>query len=196
MSNEMVIGTRIREARVSKGWSQAQLARIVGSTQQTVARLESGQTEHSPVLTKILHVFSLPGCQEDETLGQEVPIVGVVGAGAQIFSIDDHAQGAGLETTRIPAGLMGKDAVGVIVRGDSMEPVYGDGDILFYDKIHRADLGPLLGKEVVARLVDGRTLVKKLHMRNGVLVLESFNAAPIVAPLIEWAARVAFVQRA
>lgn len=36
---------RIGEAREARGWTQAQLAQALGTTQQTVQRWESGQTD-------------------------------------------------------------------------------------------------------------------------------------------------------
>lgn len=36
---------RIAEARISRGWSQEQLAQAIGTTQQTVQRWETGQTD-------------------------------------------------------------------------------------------------------------------------------------------------------
>lgn len=187
-------GETIRKARLERGWSQAQLARIAGTSQQTVARLELGQNERSGALSNILRLLNL-NVSGDEPLMREVPIVGVLGAGAEIFSVDDHEQGAGLDTVHIPAATMGKDAVGVIVRGDSMEPAFSDGDVVFYDTRHTVDFAPIYGKMVVARLVDGRTYLKKLSYSQGVLMLLSLNGEPIVSPVIEWAAQVRFVKK-
>lgn len=116
--------------------------------------------------------------------------VGYVGAGAQVFPIDDHAMGAGLEEVDIPPGVP-EDAVLVIVRGDSMYPRYFENEMLFY--VRRNDNPKAhLGRECVAQLRDGRILVK--IMRRGsddsLFNLESWNAPLIEDVAIEWAAPV------
>jgi phage repressor protein C with HTH and peptisase S24 domain len=115
-----------------------------------------------------------------------VHAVGYVGAGAQVFPIDDHELGAGLEEVDVPPLISG-DVVAVIVRGDSMYPRYFDGEYLFYSADQRPP-GELVGRECVVRLDDGSMLVKRLRKGStkGRFNLESWNA-----PLIEDAAVVA-----
>ena len=43
-----ILGTRIEEARLKEGISQAQLARMLGVTKETVSRWESGDKEPTP----------------------------------------------------------------------------------------------------------------------------------------------------
>lgn len=77
-----------------------------------------------------------------------------------------------------------------------MSPAYEDGDIIFYDQQVRGDFDHLVGKRIVARLLDGRTFVKKLRKnKEGQYWLHSHNADPIVNPKIEWAAAVLWVRQ-
>lgn len=47
----------VRENREKLGWTQAELARKANSSQQTVDRIERGETKHSRALTDILNVM-------------------------------------------------------------------------------------------------------------------------------------------
>jgi len=109
--------------------------------------------------------------------------------------IDDHARGAGLYGVDVPPSH--DDELGAVrVRGDSMYPVYWDGDVLFFA---RRDGGPLdgcLNRECVVRLKDGETMVKVLRRSDaGAFRLESYNAPPIEDAAVEWAAPVAWVDK-
>ena len=52
-------GKTVREARVARGWSQAKLAEAAGTSQQTVDRIERGETLHSRALDDIREVLGL-----------------------------------------------------------------------------------------------------------------------------------------
>ena len=108
-----------------------------------------------------------------------VPVVGYVGAGAEVFSMDDHIKGAGLEEVPSPPDASGSE-VALIVRGDSMYPAYHNGDVIYYNQ-HEDTEDKFLGRECVVRLVDGRTLIKMVTRgsRIGSYTLLSHNAQPI-----------------
>lgn len=94
-----------------------------------------------------------------------------------------------------PPGIAGPDTVAVQVRGDSMLPVYRDGDLIYYD-VHQSP-EELLGRDVVVELEDGRCMLKQLMAGSqaGFWTLLSHNAAPILDAKIVWAARVKWVQK-
>lgn len=125
-----------------------------------------------------------------------IPVVGYVGAGAEIFAIDDHAKGGGIDEVEVPIDGMSRSTVAVRVRGDSMLPVYRPGDLIFYDRNDNGDLLHLIGKDCVVRLTDGRTFLKELHHSNGEYWLHSYNSTPMINVDIEWAAKVAVIKRA
>lgn len=119
-----------------------------------------------------------------------VPLVGYVGAGAEVFPFDD---GGSLEDIDPPPGV-GPDAVAVRVRGDSMFPRYMDGDVLIYDShdsLRAAD-----GQECVICLPDGRRLIKTVRVeRDGSVTLESWNAPPQRDQHPEWMATIRWIRR-
>lgn len=120
----------------------------------------------------------------------------MVGAGAEIFTIDDHAKGAGLDEVEPPVGGGTSSMVALIVRGNSMEPAFSDGDTIFYDQIFESDFSHLVGKHCVIRLADGRTFLKRLYKSNGSYLMHSHNAEPMVTQEIAWVAKVKSVNKA
>lgn len=61
------IAAQIREERERRGWSQAELARRVGTTQQTVDRLERGQTAFSRITAPVLEALGITSTVEAAT---------------------------------------------------------------------------------------------------------------------------------
>lgn len=121
---------------------------------------------------------------------KNLPLVGYVGAGAEIFAVDD---GGALEELEPPPGI-GPDAVAVAVRGQSMWPRYSEGDILIYDTQNAPD--QMNGRECIVALTDGRKYVKNVRrMGDGTYDLESWNAPPLQQVEIEWVAEIKWVKR-
>lgn len=119
-----------------------------------------------------------------------VPLVGYVGAGAEMVPIDD---GGALDDVDPPPGV-GPSAVAVMVRGDSMFPRYMDGDLLIYDQ--HTVLSDADGHECIVSLVDGRKFVKMVRVdHRGEVTLESWNAPPLRNVSVEWVARIIWVRR-
>lgn len=140
-------------------------------------------------------IMTLAGSAAARPIPRMIQVVGYVGAGAEVFSIDDHAKGAGLEEVECPWDGLAPSTVAVRVRGDSMAPAYYDGDLIFYEQNH-TDIVHLLGKECVVALADGRKFIKTLRRtQSGQWYLHSHNAEPILGVEIEWAAKVKLIQR-
>lgn len=119
-----------------------------------------------------------------------VPLVGYVGAGAEVFPIDD---GGALDEIDPPPGI-GPEAVAVKVRGDSMFPRYMNGDTLIYDS--HTSLDQADGQECVVSLPDGRKFVKVVRVEpDGTATLESWNAPPMRNLAVEWVAAIMWVKR-
>lgn len=124
-----------------------------------------------------------------------VPVVGYVGTGAEIISVDDQAFGAGLEY--VDARVGSGSAVAVKVRGESMVPALYPGDVVIYEQQARGDLAHLAGRECVVKLADGREFIKVLRRTvAGAWYLHSPNAEPLVDVTIKWAAPVRAIIRA
>lgn len=180
-------------ARKAAKLSLEKLAKLAGTSRQQVQRLEKGERGLSREWAMRLapHVRKTP---EVLMFGQgKAHAVGYVGAGAEVYPVDDFQPGAGLEEVEVPPGVP-LDAVLVIVRGDSMYPRYFDGEYLFYVR-DGLPVGDLLGRECVVHLIDGRTFVKVLRRgsTDRFFNLESWNSnTPTMEDqAVEWAAPVA-----
>lgn len=126
----------------------------------------------------------------------EVPLVGYVGAGSQIHPIDDHAKGAALEYIAAPPHA-DAGSVAVKVRGESMEPVLHEGDIVVYRRRSQA-INEMVGRERVVWLSDGRVMIKDMWpgQQPGRFNLMSHNASPILDAEVTHAAKIEWIKKA
>ena len=186
---------RLRQARLDAGFSTAsEAARRFGWADSAYRHHENGTRGFSAkTAERYARAYRVPVdwivFGKSDPAKKPVPMVGVVGAGAEVFAIDD---GGSLDEIDPMPGL-GPEAVAVRVTGESMYPRYFDGDILVYDQ--HVTMREASGQECVVALADGRRLVKVVRMRNGVVTLESYNAPPIEDAEILWAAPIIWVKR-
>ena len=198
----MIDTKSFKAARIAAKLSQAALAKRVGAAQQLIGQLERGEVRSTKLIFKFADVLGVPASILDPdvpaTIGahRTVPVVGYVGAGAQIYASDDHAKGGGMEEIECPWEALGPSTVAVRVRGDSMQPSCFDNDLIFYEK-QFSDYDHLIGRECVIALSDGRVFIKQLRRTgSGQWYLHSHNAEPIFGVTIDWAAPVRLIQRA
>ena len=189
---------RLTELRNAAGLSIDEVAEKTGLSTSYVSRLERGgrnlSVKHMEAFAKALGVT--PSELLSAAPARMIPVVGYVGAGQEVYAIDDHAKGDGIEEVECPWDDLAHSTVAVRVRGDSMVPAYFNGDLIFYER-QDTDLTHLLGKECVVALIDGRKFIKQLRRtQTGQWYLHSHNAEPILGVEIEWAARVRLIARA
>lgn len=119
--------------------------------------------------------------------GAGIPILGKVAAGAEGDFSDDFALGAANDFLE-PLSMEGR--ICLVVEGDSMLPRFRHGEKVVFGRKYE-DPTPLIGREVMARLVDGRKLLKVLRpgRRDGTWTLYSINTAydPIEDVELLWA---------
>ena len=123
-----------------------------------------------------------------------VAIAGKVGAGAQVPVFDVYEKGDGPQI-ECPPGLSPHGIVAVEIEGDSMEPVYSAGDLLFYTRNgHDAVLSDDIGHRCVCEDEDGMGWVKQIKPGDepGLFHLISLNpgANNMWNIRLKWAARV------
>lgn len=192
---------RIKELRLQNGLTLAELEARTGISAQQLNRLEKGERRlnetNLSLISQALGVSSPADILISSSKDSEgIPIVGEVGAGAEVIPIDDHAKGAALEYAAVPPGLALHGYIGVRVKGDSMYPRYLGGEVLVYKR--NCDFDPsYYGDECIVKLVDGRMFVKVLRRgaSDGLVTLESYNYPPIYDVHIEWACPVHIVLR-
>jgi phage repressor protein C with HTH and peptisase S24 domain len=193
---------RIRELREERRLSQERLAELAATTRQQIDRLEKGQRGLDlKWMVRIARALDVPvAALVDSQAGPTLAtLVGAVGAGERIVPFDRDAT---FENIPAPPGLTAPAAV--VVRGDSMEPVYRNGEVLLYD---RADSVPAhsIGRDCAVQLAppgpgdSGDMLLKVVQRgtRKDRYNLLSYNPRhpPIVDARLLWAAPIQWVKR-
>lgn len=115
-----------------------------------------------------------------------VPLMGRVGAGAEIEPDYEQVPEAGLEQITLPFPVPA-DMIAFRVEGDSMLPQFQDGMIIVVYREQRRPLDTFFGETAVVRTADGRRFVKTIMKadRNRV-TLVSWNARPIENVRLAW----------
>ena len=127
---------------------------------------------------------------------QPIPLIGLTQAGGGGFFDDGgFPVGGGWEQIRFPR-VDDENAYALEVTGDSMAPLYRDGDVL----IVSPNSAPRKGDRVVLRTIDGEVMAKVLVRRTAKTVeLASLNPAHpnLVFPLerIDWIARIVWASQ-
>ncbi|MGJ8561706.1 MAG: XRE family transcriptional regulator [Litorimonas sp.] len=123
-----------------------------------------------------------------------VAVAGKVGAGARVELSDPHPKGEGLYKIACPPQIGSHGIVAVEVCGNSMEPAYEDGDVLFYSRDTLGIPSEAIGRRCVVETTDGMVWAKLLRRRDGqpegLFDLISFHAdtPPMYDVTIKWAA--------
>ena len=178
---------RLKEARKAKRYSQAEVSRMLGVTQQAVGKWETGRSTPDPqTVARLAEILDTPtdvllGLRKESgaasAVGRnafsrytesQIPVVGTVraGYGARAFEED-----YGKEYARV------KDPSSyfyLVVRGDSMEPRIHDGDLALVhrqDTLENGDLGVLIYGD------EGEGTLKRYLQRGNCVVLQPFNPA-------------------
>jgi phage repressor protein C with HTH and peptisase S24 domain len=123
-----------------------------------------------------------------------IAVAGKVGAGAKIQLSDPHPKGEGLYQIACPPQIGPHGIVAVEVSGNSMEPAYEEGDILFYSRDTLGVPSEAIGRRCVVEDSNGMVWAKLLRRRDGqpdgLFDLISFHAdtPPMYDVTIKWAA--------
>lgn len=125
-----------------------------------------------------------------------VAIAGKVGAGARVPVFDAYEKGDGPQVELPPQIKSPHGIVAVEIEGDSMEPIYREGDILFYRREALGVPTEAIGHICVCECEDGLGWVKqvKLGTEPGLFHLIAVNPAADTQHdmRLKWAAPVRF----
>jgi hypothetical protein len=196
----MDINQRLRAAREAAGFkSMADAAKAVGVPYPTYAGHENGgrgafRRDEAGKYSRAFKVsleWLLTGKGPMRRTGL-MPVLGYVGAGAEVYPIDDHAQGAALDTveTGVPEG-----AVALVIRGDSQHPLQ-DGWLIVYRRENDGVADSCLGRLCVTKVHDGPTLLKTVRKGKSAKTfdLESWNAPLREGVRLDWATPVLMIR--
>ena len=184
-----------------RGWTQAELARRSGLSRENIKKYCQGlvaqpRGDGFARLSAALEVEASWLRDGHGPQWRRIPVVGYVGAGEKFHSVDDLAQGAGLDS--VDLDLDGADPIAVEVRGESMLPVYRPGDRLLCSRLKGSDESSFLGRDCVVKLTNGAGYVKRVvrGARPRRFTLLSYAADPIAEVELEWAAPIIWIKRA
>ena len=185
------MANRIRHWRKQRKLTLEKLADKLGTSAGHLHKWETGKV--SITLNRLSDVATALGCSIIDLVEglAKVPVVGKVGAGTVVESIDDYPLGQGQRMVRCPTGLDPQNTVAVEVVGDSMLPIE-ENWLLFYTRSYDGVPVECLGKLCVVQLEDGPRYVKriKLGRKPGLFNLYSTNAREIEDIALAWAAPV------
>lgn len=189
--NIQEIRKAIQAAMDRRGIKAKPLAKAAGLNETAVRDiLQRSDNPGIGTLLKIADVLEVPA---SEIFGGRVPMLGKIGAGGSIL-FEEEAEP---QTVDAPPASSSKAMMALLVVGDSMMPVYRDGDIVYVRRLHDGVLPHYLGEECAIRTADGGTWLKTLSPGTQIdrYTLRSFNAADMENVEVIWATPVLFVQR-
>lgn len=188
----------MKELRERQEMTQDELAKLVGTSQPQIRRLETGEREMTPIWAKRLapHLNVSPvklAFPDEDTKITTLKIVGRVGASIDGKVLQDTDQGPFGEVIA-PLGASGNE-VAVEVSGPSMGTYAPDGSLILYNNRRDPPRDDMIGEVCVVGLPDGQVLVKKLlhGSKRGLFNLDSLVGDTIKDQRVDWAAVVLVV---
>lgn len=167
------LGDRIRILRCGRDLTQQALADELGVSRSAIAMWEKGEREPNlETLEALAKIFSVPLSVLVERSSPElpanvipvtrrrIPLLGAIAAGEPIFAEQSY------ETYVDVGGSVHADFA-LEVQGDSMEPLYKNGDIVFIRK--QDDVRD--GQVAAVVIDDGATLKRVYHLPIGVQLM-------------------------
>ena len=193
MTHSSSLGPKIKELRKARGMTLEQVGNIVGVGKSTVRKWETGMIANMgqdklASLAEALGVHpgelmgwntppSLPTPDEPESTAV-FPVIGEIAAGFDHIALDEWDG----ETVEIPTSYMKGDRSEYFVlriKGDSMYPLYMDGDRVLIHKQDTVDYG---GQIAAIMYDDDLSTLKRVEMTSGgAMRLIALN--PMVPPI-------------
>jgi phage repressor protein C with HTH and peptisase S24 domain len=166
---------------------------------EQLKNLKQGKSQKTNVddAMKVINTFNVSAeefLQGNFNEKNTIAVAGKVGAGAKIQLSDPHPKGEGLYQIACPPQIGPRGIVAVEVCGNSMEPAYEEGDILFYSRDTLGVPSEAIGRRCVVEDSNGMVWAKLLRRRDGqpegLFDLISFHAdtPPMYDATIKWAA--------
>lgn len=180
------IPEKLRAIMKATGWKQMQLAEKFDVSQSTVNRWLAGaepEGHRRDAINEAYDRLTHEGPSSAE-MWHPIPIVGFIGAGAEIMPEFEQVPPEGLDQVHVPFALP-EEMIALEVRGDSMLPVYKDGHVVIVYKEQKKPVQAFYGEDAAVRTADGRRYLKTI-MKGSPVTLMSFNAAPIENVGLEW----------
>ena len=179
------IEEKLRFIMKEKGWRQTDLAERLSVTQAAVSRWFAGADPRGEQRDKINEIYNSIVGNGEKPLMSHIPLMGYVGAGAEIMPEFEQVPPDGLEKIEVPF-QMPADMVAFEVRGDSMLPFYREGYIIIVYRDQKKPLESFYGEDAAVRTSDGKRFIKTIVRGPDGVNLVSWNAKTIENVKLEW----------
>ncbi|MDO1582406.1 XRE family transcriptional regulator [Rhizobium oryzicola] len=181
------MGNKLKQLRTAAGWTHEQAADAMGVSRGQFIKLERGERRlTSDYIELAARAFQVRPAEILEDADREtVPIMGYIGAGAEIMPEYEQTPPEGLDQIEVPFPLP-DDMVAFEVRGDSMLPVFKDRSVVIVYREQKRPLSAFYGEEAAVRTADGRRFIKTITKGSSGVNLISWNAAPIENVQLDW----------
>lgn len=190
------MANNLKRLRIERDLSQDELAALMNTTRNQLAKLESGARRLSDVwISRAAAALRVdPGALVADSMS--VDVVGYVGAGSMITYYGED-EGA-IEAVDRPPGAS-EETVAVRVKGDSMPGVAEDRWVLYYDKRVRSVPDEWLKQLCVVWLPSERVYVKKVYRGRDPGTFDLISTGhyePMRDEEVEWSAKVQWIKPA
>lgn len=129
---------------------------------------------------------------EDVPLSHKIPILGYASGGEGWTPCDNLDE-------EIDVDFTSKSLISIEIRGDSMAPVYRNGDYLICDRINGAAIHNIVGRDCVVYTHDDQAYIKILNKGSTPTTynLRSYNPTyPDIEDVkVKWAAPILWIKR-
>lgn len=181
---------RLAEALEESGINMLTASRLAGKSDTYVRDLLKRDKE--PTIENFISLAKVVGKPVSYLIGEEaplkstVPIMGYIGAGAEVLPEFEQLPPDGLDQIEVPFPLP-QEMIALVVRGQSMLPAYRDGTAIIVFKDQKRPIEAFYGQDAAVRTTDGRRYLKTIMRGSpGTVNLLSWNAAPIENVSIDW----------
>lgn len=170
---DKVLSSQLKKYRSVAGLSQAELAKMIGLSQQAIARWETEKSTPDP--DTLIQLSSIFGITVDELLGKgvkikkgvKIPILGSVVAGIPVSAITDILGYEEITAEKADKG----EHFALKVKGESMSPYLMPGDIVIVREQPDVESG-----EMAIVLINGdEATVKRVKKTTDGIILYGYN---------------------
>lgn len=168
--------TRIRELRKAKGWTLQQVAGLVGTTAQTVQRLETANmTVSTDWLERFANAFSVdPVDLIRDRKSTGIPVYGRLGRDGMKHQVSPEIDQIEHLTLTTPA----QDPIAVLLSGAVGS--YRAGSTLIGNRLVHANRLDAQGRDALVLTDDGELLLGRIVWQDQRLIVASIsNAGPV-----------------
>lgn len=185
------MGDRLRKARLAAGYSSAtKAAEAMGIGVSTYRAHENGQNNFSAEEAAryarrygVTAAYLLTAATSAQP--QSIPLMGYLGAGAEIEPDFEQVPPEGLDQVDLPFAIA-EDLIAFKVRGESMLPFYKPDTVIVVYREQKKPIEAFYGEEAAVRTTTGKRFIKTIMRGDRGVNLISWNAAPIENVRLEW----------